>query len=378
MKIICVEFENLNHFNGGRLKIDFFTTDRVFSKSELYKISNCVVTQNIIGFIGLNATGKTSVLRLLKIALSVVIYNTPLNLLNINDMVFDGTILRITFLHKEISYQLESIIGCDKSRRFYYKEEILREKPLNKIKSRKNLIDFISCSEQKRSALREDIIKYLDDDKSIINPTVKGNNSYVSDNLLSNYMNIAFTSGETPSPILEIFDESIETLLVENSSGANKWKLKFKDSASIYSAPELITLNFIISTGTISGQELLQKTILALKHGGYLIVDELEMHLNKEIIAVILNLFKTRKTNPNGACLIFSTHYPELLDKIDRKDNVYITRKKNHLLSVSKFSDEFKRNDFKKSEIILSNALTGTAPKYEAIQRLRDYICSQL
>ena len=218
MKIICVEFENLNHFNDGRLKIDFFATDRVFTKSELYKISNCVVTQNIIGFIGLNATGKTSVLRLLKIALNIAIYNTSLNLLHINDMVCDGTILRITFFHNGSYYQLESIIGCDKPNHFYYKEEILRKQSPNKIKSRNSLTDFTHCLEDnitRRSKLQTDVINYLDDDKSIINPTVKGNNSYVSDNLLSNYVNIAFTSGETPSPILDIFDESIETLFVE-------------------------------------------------------------------------------------------------------------------------------------------------------------------
>ena len=117
-----------------------------------------------------------------------------------------------------------------------------------------------------------------------------------------------------------------------------------------------------------------------LRTGGYLIVDELEMHLNKEIVRVILSLFSERQTNPKGACLIFSTHYAEILDfaLLNRKDNIYITRKINGLLSVNKFSTEFARNDFKKSEIILSNALTGTAPKYNAIQRLRDFVCKSL
>ena len=94
----------------------------------------------------------------------------------------------------------------------------------------------------------------------------------------------------------------------------------------------------------------------------------------------ILNIFKSTLTNPYGACLIFSIHYAELLDveSLNRKDNIYITRKSNHLLSVSKFSDEISRNDYKKSEIFLSNALGGTAPKNKAIQRLRDYICKLL
>ena len=109
-------------------------------------------------------------------------------------------------------------------------------------------------------------------------------------------------------------------------------------------------------------------------------VDELEAHLNKELVRVVLGLFTSQKTNPYGACIIFSTHYAEILDfsVLNRKDNIYITRKKNYLLTARKFSDEFKRNDFKKSEIILSNLLTGTAPKYDAIERLREYVCNQI
>ena len=104
-------------------------------------------------------------------------------------------------------------------------------------------------------------------------------------------------------------------------------------------------MNLLISTGTIRGQGLIQNAIEALKKGGYLIIDELEMHLNKELIKVILGLFKSKQTNPYGACLIFSTHYPEILNALDRKDNIYIMRKNNHLLSASKLSDEFHRKD---------------------------------
>ena len=55
MKILCVEFENLKYFENGKFKVDFFAVDRVFADSEMFKISNCAVNQNVIGFIGLNA-----------------------------------------------------------------------------------------------------------------------------------------------------------------------------------------------------------------------------------------------------------------------------------------------------------------------------------
>ena len=289
------------------------------------------------------------------------------------------------FFYGNAYYQLESTIGIDadnKVKPFYYRAETLKSKKFDTVKSRNDLLNFESTRNvdvQERSELDSEIKNYLDDDKSFINPIIKSNGTYLFDNLLLNYVNIANTSGETPSDILEIFDDSIESLSIKNMPDKSaEWKLKFKGDNVFYKASEPIALNLLLSTGTIRGQGLIQNAIEALKKGGYLIIDELEMHLNKELVKVILELFKSKQTNPYGACLIFSTHYPEILDTIDRKDNIYITRKKNQLLSVSKFADEFKRNDFKKSEIILSNTLSGTAPKYESIQKLRDYICRLL
>ena len=50
-----------------------------------------------------------------------------------------------------------------------------------------------------------------------------------------------------------------------------------------------------------------------LKDGGYLIVDEVEDHFNKEIVNTLIRFFMDRKINKNGGMLIFSTHYPVLL-----------------------------------------------------------------
>lgn len=62
--------------------------------------------------------------------------------------------------------------------------------------------------------------------------------------------------------------------------------------------------------------------------GGYLIVDELENHFNKEIAATLVRFFLDKKVNKKGAALIFSTHYSELLDEFERNDNIYIIRNK--------------------------------------------------
>lgn len=386
MKVIRVEFEHLNHFENGKFRVDFTATDRVFKNSELFKISRNVATHNLIGFIGLNATGKTTALRLLNIALNVTIHNADLNSLELNDMIVDGTIMRVTFFHNKKYYQLESTIGrrSDESKQqFYYKEEVLRKKLMSTVRSRSDLINFEGCTSVVRSKLSAEKAAYLDDDQSIVKPEIQDNGSFVSDNLFFNYVNIMGQIGDTPAQILELLDESIEELSMFNVSKTDKrfkWRLKFKNDDRIYEAPNPIALNLLISTGTISGQGLIISAINVLRHGGYLIVDEVEGHLNKELVHFILTLFKEQRTNPNGACIIFATHYVEILDfeTLDRKDNIYIMRKQKHLLSATKLSDEFHRTDLKKSVVFFSNLLNGTAPKYESMKRLRDFICENL
>ena len=61
-----------------------------------------------------------------------------------------------------------------------------------------------------------------------------------------------------------------------------------------------------------------------LKDGGYLIVDEIENHFNKEIVSTLIRFFMDGKINKNGGMLIFSTHYPELLDEYDRNDSILL------------------------------------------------------
>lgn len=125
------------------------------------------------------------------------------------------------------------------------------------------------------------------------------------------------------------------------------------------------------SLGTIKGQRIIQNAIIALKNGGYLIIDELENHLNKELVKMIIGIFNDEKTNKKGACIIFTTHYAEILDSFDRKDNIYVlTRDKNNLTSIQKYSDVVKRNELKKSEVILSNYIKGSAPKALNIKEL--------
>ncbi len=384
MKILSVEFNKLKLFSKGKLQIDLFAEDRVLQTEKLYKIAdNNIYAQNTVAFIGLNATGKTTCLSLLSIAISLVIENFNLNQLRrlYNPAVQDGTILKTIFFHDNKYYKLESTIGIkydeQRKERWFFKEEALFSKTATSVKTKKDITDFTgeNVTRKTRSELDADILAMLKEDDSMVIMVTKENGSAIRTSIKDVTFNFLTTLGDTPSEVLQVFDNNIQSL---NCSKNREWQVKFKNVSKPLKTNNPLYISTILSSGTIKGQNIILRAIIVLRAGGYLIVDELENHFNRELVKMIINLFKSKKTNPHGACLIFSTHYAELLDYIDRKDCVYIFRKNKGELSATNYRDEVNRNDIKKSDMIISNALTGTAPQYESIEQMRQMICSRL
>ena len=77
--------------------------------------------------------------------------------------------------------------------------------------------------------------------------------------------------------------------------------------------------------------------------------------------------------NKKGGTLIFSTHYPEILDEFDRNDSITITRNRDGI-TAENLSDILKRNDIKKSDAYQSGYLDGTVPAFEAYAKLKKSI----
>lgn len=388
LKIIRIEYKNLPIYESN-FSVDFFAKDRVSKDESLFHIHNTLYLQNTISFAGLNATGKTTALRLINLAMRIVINNISLNEANsaIYRLLGDNSEMIVTFCNSDTIYQLHSYFagkGDTNTAGVYYsfKEEVLKSKSLKGIKSKKDLLDFDNKKAKivmRRSALDSQAKSILKPDDSIVIMVTRDNDSAVRDVLTENYVNFSPMIGDTPPEVLNAFDENIEFLKtstsVQDDQKSLLWLLKFKNNDTVFRIDNPVELNRLISAGTIKGDTIIGLATKVLKNGGYLIVDELENHFNKEIVHVILQLFNNVKTNPHGACLIFTTHYSEILDFIDRKDNIYLTRKKDGILYMDKLSNEIKRNDIKKSEIIISGYLKGTAPKYEQIKALKDYVC---
>jgi len=82
----------------------------------------------------------------------------------------------------------------------------------------------------------------------------------------------------------------------------------------------------------------------ALKKGGVLLVDEIERELHPTLVNLIVSKFQSKKTNPFGAQIIFTTHNTELMNlELLRKDQLYFVDKEandgtSELYSLSEFS----------------------------------------
>lgn len=81
-----------------------------------------------------------------------------------------------------------------------------------------------------------------------------------------------------------------------------------------------------------------------LKKGGVLLVDELERELHPMLVNYIVAKFQSKKSNPNGAQIIFTTHNTELMNlEFLRKDQIYFADKNrkdgsSELYSVTDFT----------------------------------------
>lgn len=145
--------------------------------------------------------------------------------------------------------------------------------------------------------------------------------------------------------------------------------MKFKNEEEIV-LNTAVDLEQYLSSGTIKGIITFSMVKEVLQSDGYLLVDEIENHFNKEIVTTLVRFFMDSRFNKNGGTLIFTTHYPELLDEYDRNDGISIVRNRKGI-TVENLSQLLKRNDIKKSDAYQSGVLQGTTPMYESYVKLK-------
>ncbi len=380
MKLLRFSFDHLFMFEDGMFELDLFAEDRVPANDEsVFRLDGNLYANNTIAFAGINASGKSMSLALTDMALDLVagaIINDPLDdgyRINLFD---DKTTFRgIIWVSGEL-FLLETYItikdtplSVSKGRKtFSIVEETIYKLPskLTRKELKATLADIPEKGALVMTRSSEDKLtaKLLGDDRSIflrysdtstlsvLLPAVEMHFS-ISDNL------------ESASDLMRVFDSSIKSMDKTDESDTVALSIEGRSEPLRLS---LTQLENVLSSGTIKGYAVAQFILEAIRDGSYLLIDEIENHLNKTLVQMIVELFSNSETNPHGATLIFTTHYPEILDCIHRKDCVYfLVRNERGKIEVVKYSERVGRIENKKSEVFISNFIKGTAPKYSVV-----------
>ena len=382
MKILRITAQGLPLFKED-LDICFYTQQRVSEddRNNLYNLIDNYYLHSACAFIGINASGKTSVLKVINLALNII-KNEPINHVEAKTILggSEKVAIRIYFYDKrKYICCLETVITAKKAKTGEYVYSILSErlweKPIAGVKSKKYLTDFDGIEPVDTRDSNE---AYLSDDVSFIIAHNKKVNDTVEVFSLLSYTNVnvlPFTE-DIPLEVITFLDPTIEKLCFEQAEGKTFIHLKFRDEDEII-LNNAVDLEQYLSSGTIKGIITFSMVKEVLQSGGYLLVDEIENHFNKEIVTTLMRFFMDSRLNKKGGTLIFSTHYPELLDEYERNDSIFITRNR-HGIVVENLSNILKRNDIKKSDAYQSGFLEGTTPLYESYMQLKKSIAASL
>ncbi|MDD4029677.1 MAG: ATP-binding protein [Caldisericia bacterium] len=103
------------------------------------------------------------------------------------------------------------------------------------------------------------------------------------------------------------------------------------------------------SQGTKRIYSLIGPILLSLKNGTLMVIDEIERSLHPELMKQIIAMYQSKKTNPNHAQLIFTTHDTTILrDKNLRRDQIWFLDKDHQgssiLFSLFDFSEHVRKD----------------------------------
>ncbi len=386
--ILRSEIDGLTLFKDKKVMFDLVAEKNVTEDDVLngnvMRIDDLIDKLNTIALVGSNATGKTTQLRLIKMVISVFLALDSLNEFeNLADQFEDTFRFTNYFYNAKTLYKVESAVKKTTDGDFAFIEETIYSKKVYPSHKKSELFNFdlTKRGQQellRRSSLPDEITAFLRDDDTIFSTIVRKimNNKVqdiVIDEIDMTNKNKLTTKEKIPVEYIKYFDPSIESIRILSKdvpSEKMNVEVTFKND-SIIQVP-LIELSNYLSSGTIKGINLFIDIEKTLKNGGYLIIDEIENHLHKSIIMNIIQLF-ANSLNKNGATLIFSTHYSEIIDMVPRTDMIYVATKEENLIQFKKMSQglgDQDRNDKKKSEVLLSGKLSNT-PTYKDLKRVR-------
>ena len=244
MKLLKLTICGLPNFKDT-LDLDFVAQQRVNDrdKEKLYNVFSNIYVNEAISFIGINASGKTTILKAVSFAVSLL-NNEAINSIKTKEILDDlqeGQTVTLTayFYANSLVSKLETIISkrindLDGSAKFIITDERLWSKDSQKIKLKKNLFEF---SDSELKIRRDQKEQFLMEDVSIIIAVNKENDShfFLHDMLRWTNHNIIGILGRFPKELLMFLDPSIEYLRGDVNDKVTDIQLKFygKEEISI-------------------------------------------------------------------------------------------------------------------------------------------------
>jgi hypothetical protein len=381
MKVLYIKADGLPLYKEP-FEVSFYGTQR---REKKHVDSTCRLFGNIFincaeAFIGINASGKTTALKVISFVFCLL-SGQPLNAPQVPKILADGSpaMIEVVFFAAGKIYRLRSQIIREKAANGsstirIVSEELYQRADLSRI-NKNNLLDLKAMTLSRKRENEE----YLSDDVSImiaLNRETRDEIHFIDQTALTDFNFYMPNWGTVSQEIISLLDPTIERIDILEDGEKPKIILKFygQKEMTLYDYGDL---NRYLSSGAIKGIGVFTDAVRALQQGGYFIIDEIEDHFNRELVAALLRLFLNKTTNPHGAVIIFTTHYPELLDELDRNDPVFITRNRKGL-TVDNLASLLKRNDLKKSDVYEADFLGGTAPAYRAVQAMRRSVISHM
>jgi len=334
LKIIASGYKMLS----DNFTVDFISKAKSFEdlESEVFNIDENLYAFNIMAYTGSNSSGKTTVLNLIKNCL--LLMQTGRWIYNKNDFKKDKIDIYIEFYFDGVIYIYESsVYPCD-TLNFENTDMFI---PFCKIINEKikygNYKPYYGKGYLKKISFKEMNMPSGIEDTSALQFWCKDNivfdfmsaNSYatVREQFFSNFN---LYNKELITAIIKLLDDSIE--YINYTTGKMILFKRIDEEELLLSKSDLLGY---LSNGTIKGIELYIRVISILKKGGYFIIDEMENCFHKNLVNNVLYLFNDPKTNPLNAKIIFSTHYVEILDALNRRDNINVLHKNKTIIENS-------------------------------------------
>lgn len=363
MKLLKFNIKNYKKLNDD-FSFSFIPTgnksleDKEF---ELSEITDNLYTFNTIGIIGKNASGKTTTIEALHIVYDILSNFKIKNSFDYFNEDMREIELSFYFYHEDNLYFYKTILSYNKNKYISFNNEEIYSTTYYKSYSN----ELFNLSKYNKM----DLQKNLPDDTSMLfsilkKIEVRGNwyksftqNLKEFDYLIDYYKTF---SKNIFNKTIELLDEHIKSITMKNENifiiTYTDSKIEEKNKDELYAS---------LSSGTIKGLYIYLDVLFSLYTGNDYLVDEIEIHFHKTLVENIINLYKDKRINKLGATLIFTTHYPELLDLFNRTDNIYICEYKNDI-NIKAMYEFNLRNDALKSKKFYENTF-NTAINYDIL-----------